>query len=134
MAPSINSYEEMLLAICMWREARGEGTNGMLAVGCVIRNRAEAWHQPIRDVIVGHDQFSSMTVKGDANTVLYPIAGDAVFGLAADITDGTQEDLTEGALYYADEAQVTSEWYRVHVMADPAHPVTVVIGRHTFRK
>lgn len=128
------TYESFLLALVMWREARGESAAGMIAVGCCIRNRAHDWGQTIVHAIVGANQFSSMTIKGDANTVLYPPENDAVFDLARDIVEGIQTDTTGGAHYYANEQAVTSEWYVTHVINDPAHPVTVQIGRHTFRR
>src|ERR1700733_2224254 len=51
-----------LYALCIWREARGEGVAGMRAVAWVIWNRSRAWHKTIHDVIMGPNQFTSMTV------------------------------------------------------------------------
>ena len=128
------TYFESLLAICMWRESRGEGGAGMIAVGCVIRNRVHDWSQDWRKVIVGANQFSSMTIQNDPNTVLYPLDTDVVFPLAHGIFDGTTPDPTGGAHFYANEAAITSDWYRKQIMENVEHPITVVIGKHTFRK
>jgi N-acetylmuramoyl-L-alanine amidase len=128
------TYDMFLLALCMWREARGEGADGMIAVGCCIRNRAHDWGQTFNHVIVGQNQFSSMTIKGDPNTVLYPPENDAVFDLARDIVEGLQPDTTGGAHYYANEQAMTSAWYETHIVNDPVHPVTATIGKHVFRR
>lgn len=128
------AYDCFLLALAMWREARGEDAAGMIAVGCVIRNRVHDWHQSYHDVIVGKNQFSSISILGDVNTVLYPLENDAVFGLAQDIVEGAQVDTTNGSHYYANEATMASEWYRKHIIEDVAHPFTVIVGKQTFRR
>src|SRR5690242_15490008 len=47
-------------ALCLWREARGEGYAGMRAVAWVIFNRSTRWSKTIREVIMGRNQFTSM--------------------------------------------------------------------------
>lgn len=128
------TYDLFLLALVMWREARGEGPDGMRAVGHVILNRAHDWGQTLYQAIIGRNQFSSITVLGDSQTVLWPLPNDPVFALAAEVYNGTSPDPTGGACYYANESVITSEWYRQHIIEDAAHPVTVVLGKHTFRK
>lgn len=128
------NYDQFLLALVMWREARGEGPDGMRAVGHVILNRTHAWGQTLYQAIIGRNQFSSITVLGDSQTVLWPLPNDPVFALAAEVYNGTSPDPTGGALYYANESAITSEWYQIHIVADPAHEVTAQIGHHTFRK
>lgn len=128
-------YSKFLLALVMWREASGEGETGMLAVGHVIANRVFQWSHSWYAVIVGANEFSSMTIKGDGQTVKYPQPNDPVFQLAENVYTGfSQRDPTLGALYYSNESVVGEGWYRTHIIEDPAHPVTVVIGRHTFRR
>jgi len=127
-------YNQFLLAIAMWREARGEGVTGMTAVGHVIANRAFRWNKTLHDVIVGINQFSSMTVKGDPETVLWPPLNDSVFGLAETVYSGLSKDPTMGALYYANENIPLDGWYQRDVIESGLHPITVVIGKHTFRK
>lgn len=129
-----SDYSKFLLALVMWREASGEGEQGMLGVGHVIANRCFHWSKSWHDVIVGQNQFSSMTIKGDGQTVKWPALGDPVFALADAIYGGLSKDNTNGALYYANEAVVGEGWYRTNVIESPQHPVLVVIGRHTFRK
>jgi N-acetylmuramoyl-L-alanine amidase len=60
-----------VLAQTMWGEARGEGTLGMLAIGFVIKNRAESDHHArfgsgIAEVALKHKQFSCWNM-GDPN-------------------------------------------------------------------
>jgi spore germination cell wall hydrolase CwlJ-like protein len=126
------SYEEYLLVLVMWREARGEGPAGMEAVGHVICNRVNDWKQTWRQVIVGTNQFSSITIRGDINTIMFPLENDPVFEIAKAVYAGGA-DMTNGAHFYANEQAVTSDWYITHIIQSPDHPVTANIGRHTFR-
>ena len=128
------SYEEFLLALVIWREARGEGHDGMVAVGCVIRNRAHDWGQTFYKAIVGQNQFSSMTIKGDSQTVLWPAPDDGVIQIARDVYSGATGDTTGGAHYYANEAAMNSVWYQKNIIESPEHPVTLALGKHTFRR
>jgi spore germination cell wall hydrolase CwlJ-like protein len=71
--PAKLSYEEWLIALCMWREARGNGHDGMLAVNWVIRNRVRmaATKTTAYSVITRPSQFSSFNAK-DANASQFP--------------------------------------------------------------
>jgi spore germination cell wall hydrolase CwlJ-like protein len=129
----VAAYSKFLLALVIWREASGEGEVGMLAVGHVIANRVFHWSRSWHDVILGQNQFSSMTIKGDGQTVKYPALGDPVFDIAESVYAGFSRDNTGGALYYANEEVVGVGWYRDHIILSPEHLVTVIIGRHTFR-
>lgn len=80
MLPEINSTREAkdfarlyILALCIWREARGETFRGKLLVGTVIRNRVEdkRWPNTYEGVITQKWQFSAFN-PGDPNAVLYP--------------------------------------------------------------
>src|ERR1700693_5206652 len=101
-----------LPAITIWREPRGEGSDGMLAVAFVIRNRAQhghPWpHDPDR-VCLQRRQFSCWN-DSDAQRDLYPdnssdgtAYDDAVtrwnYANAAGSTDST-----DGATYYVNAA------------------------------
>jgi len=133
----VEDFEKGILALLCWREARGEGIDGMLAVACVVANRVRAWKKSWCEVIDAHDQFSSMTVKGDSQTIVYPDVRDPLFlrliqALDA-IYEGRSKDVTNGALYYGDLQDVTSDWFKVHILGDPsAHPLCARIGRHSF--
>jgi spore germination cell wall hydrolase CwlJ-like protein len=130
------AYAKLLLILTMWREAQGEGEEGMRAVGHVVANRAMANGGSYIDAICAPNQFSSMTICGDAMTVKWPTAQqvEELADLAGAIIGGTDVDPTGGALFYANEAVITSQWYRKNVIGSGAHPVTLQLGKHVFRK
>lgn len=130
-----------VLALVIWREARGESHEGRAAVACVIRNRVLATHleDQWEDVIEKKWQFSSMTAPGDGMLVQWPKQPDAAFEdcmlIATAAIEDTLIDITNGACFYANLAVVPKEssfWSTV--ANNPAHPQTVVIGHHTFYK
>lgn len=96
----------------MWREARGEGQEGMQAVGCVVRTRAASllWDK----VICAKWQFSSMTAPGDSQLVAWPGQGDPTWQqamtLAEGIYAGTVPDNTGGATHYFNPSVVLPSW------------------------
>ena len=127
------------LALVSWKEARGEGQDGMRAVMHVIVNRVAAPDFPksVHNVIYQKNAFSSMTVPSDLEFNLQPQEGDAQYDyclqIAPRVLSEIDPDNTNGAVWYANEAHVTSGWYKNNIM-QPDHPVTVVIGKQTFRK
>lgn len=80
MLPEINSTREAkdfarlyVLALCIWREARGETFRGKMLVGATIRNRVEdkRWPNTYEGVITQRLQFSAFN-PNDPNAVKYP--------------------------------------------------------------
>jgi spore germination cell wall hydrolase CwlJ-like protein len=131
------------LSLCAWKEARGEGTPGMLATMQVICNRAVAWFgnhiESIHNAVYAKNQFTSMSVPSDPEFNLAPGENDASFDfcvqMAPGVLQGLQPDTTAGALYYANLSEVTSGWFIENIVNDPGnHPKTAVIGRQTFFK
>jgi hypothetical protein len=136
------------LALCAWKEARGEGTPGMLAVMHVIYNRALAWYggahtdvtadnECVHHAVYAKNQFTSMSVPSDPEFNLRPGEADASFEfcqqMAPRVLAGSDADITNGALYYANLHHVTSGWFIDTIVNDPAnHPRTAEIGRQTF--
>ena len=55
-----------MLALCIYGEARGEGIEGMLAVGSVVCNRARQKQKTIKDICLEPKQFSCFNA-GDPN-------------------------------------------------------------------
>lgn len=139
------TYAEYLLALVMWREARGEGEEGMRAVGHVIRNRvSRGWGNWV-EVMAKPLQFTSInppkTKEGypkDPQTCRWPAPDDVRWitaeQLAHQIYSGQDDDPTQGALYYANLQTIdTGGWFEKNILADPAKfPPTVVIGHHSF--
>lgn len=124
-----DDYNQALLALVVWREARGEGSEGMKAVGCVVRNRVknDTWTQ----IISAKWQFSSLTAPGDPMLVQWPVEGDPQFLeamlLASGIYNGSIPDNTNGATHYFNPSVVLPKW---------AATMTKVatIGHHVFYK
>jgi N-acetylmuramoyl-L-alanine amidase len=101
--------DAFMLALAIYREARGEDLAAKLAVGCVIRNRVQhpSWYgRTWFDVITKPYQFSSFN-PGEPNSI--------VFGGPADLTWqdsveaavrvlGGEPDPTGGATFYFDRS------------------------------
>ena len=103
-------YELFLLALCIWREARGECLDAKRGVAWVVRNRAAHpswWGTDIISVILKPAQFSSFN-SGDSNAVKWPAQQDntwtASLGIAAEVLAGKGTDPTAGAAYYFDDS------------------------------
>ena len=94
------------MALCLWREARGDGFDGMHAVANVIVNRANK-HKTTCDVQVMKPwQFTSMTDPHDPEFTLLPPADDPQWLMAQGLTKAAKasvlEDITKGStMYYA---------------------------------
>lgn len=117
----------------------------MLGVLFVVRNRAKAgWGQgDWAKIISQHNQFSSMSVAGDSQTVLYPDVRDPSFlqvlQIVDTVYDGSRDDvLTNGALYYADlgsPAYHKGGWFDRFIAGDQeTHPRVAQIGTTTYFK
>lgn len=123
-------YQIFIMALCIWREARGEGYEGMRAVAHVIKNRVTQT-KSIYDVVTERWQFSSMTAKNDPQLDLYPGIEETRFTEAVSIcnlvVDESDTDLTQGATHYFNPHVVLPEW---------ASKMTKVasIGNHDFYK
>src|SRR6266851_6346288 len=95
-----------LLALCCWREARGEGMLGKRGVCHVILNRAKSGHfggHEIHGVILKPYQFSSFNAN-DPNSDKWPVEGEASWldciDAAKAVTENCDEDFTRGSLFY----------------------------------
>lgn len=67
--------ETVFLALVIWREARGEGLTGQVAVACSILNRVQRpswWGKTVMEVLFKRLQYSSMTDKRDPQLVVWP--------------------------------------------------------------
>ena len=105
--------DEFVLKLTAWRENRGGGIEGMQSVMNAIVNRAVKERSTVYNVCTAPEQFSSMTVLGDAGTVRWAKEGNSASWqtwqeadrLAAAAQADRLEDLTGGAtLYYAPAA------------------------------
>lgn len=132
-----DTWYQIALALCVWREASGEGHDGMRAVAHVVANRVEATHLPDTwdDVIFRKWQFSSMTANGDPSLMRWPISQvrNREFTDAMQVAElvyaGNDPDNTGGAtMYYADTIPPPKDWDWAKLKQ------TVKIGHHTFFK
>lgn len=106
----MTAYEQILVALCCWREARGEGPTGMAGVAWVIRNRAAKpgwWGHTIAEAVTCKNQFSSLTAHGDVQLALWPAETDPRWLQALQIAQeailgSSPDDPTLGATYYYD--------------------------------
>jgi spore germination cell wall hydrolase CwlJ-like protein len=102
--PYADLDEAHLLALCIWREARGEGMLGRRGVGCVVRNRANhgGYGPGFAGVILKPYQFSSFNVT-DPNSTRWPTDGTidwmGCVSEAHEVIMGC-DDVTNGALFY----------------------------------
>jgi N-acetylmuramoyl-L-alanine amidase len=117
MNPLWKSYQLSLLALVIWREARGEGPKAMMAVGCAIRNRVERpiwWGKDYISVITKKWQFSSMAAPGDMQLIRYPQAGDSAFEQALQIAEwvisGIVSNPFPGADSFYDDSIPRPKW------------------------
>lgn len=140
-----DDYSKTLIALALFREGRGEvasvGKDALRAIGHVIRNRVQAKWGDWDTVITKKNQFSSMSVGGDSQLIVWPDddkpTDKPLFELCMSITDaifdGSDADLTGGALYYWNAKTATSGWFKQKV--DSGEFVkTVTIGHHDFYK
>lgn len=121
-----------LVALCCWREARGESKDGWRGVIHVIRNRALHpgwWGSGYEGVVLAPMQFSSFN-HGDPNADKLPPPNDGLFSqilqVTSNIMSGDDEDLTGGATHYHTR-NVFPEWAAKMQQ-------TAEIGQHLFYK
>ena len=134
--PYIQLSDLTLLALCCYREARGESFDGKRAVCHVIKNRTlkpSWWGHDWQSVILKPFQFSSFN-PDDINNEVWPKdespAWAECMAAASAIHSGMDEDLTEGATYYYDTSiQWPKAWGSPSCYAN-----TLNIGRLRFYK
>lgn len=103
-------YDKALLALVLWREARGEALETKRLVAWSIKNRVSHpswWGVDWGSVITKRWQYSSMTAPGDPNLIRWPLQTDtswqACMQIAGEVFEGTT-DLASGATHYFDKS------------------------------
>jgi N-acetylmuramoyl-L-alanine amidase len=104
------NYSLMLLALCVWREARGEVADAKLGVAWSIMNRAKNpgwWGSTLAEVVLKPYQYSSFN-HNDPNATKWPPERDnswlASCDAAQNAFSAAQADLTGGATHYFDKS------------------------------
>lgn len=123
-----------ILAKTIEAEARGEGGQGMLAVGAVINNRLKSgrWGNDLNSVIMADGQFSAWNgVTGYANgqgglDMANMKVSPGAYAAADAILSGNYTDPSQGALNYYNPSVASPKW-------GPANPNDWLrIGNHIF--
>lgn len=85
---STDLLRQFMLALCVWREARGESPLGKRLVAQVIVNRSKdkRWPNTIVGVILQKKQFSSFNAS-DSQSLLFPKEGDKAWSECVDAVD-----------------------------------------------
>jgi N-acetylmuramoyl-L-alanine amidase len=127
-----DDFDVACAALCAWREARGEGRDGIRAVLHVIANRAKIHNKSWAQIVFARLQFSSMTYPEDPQLTNVPVSPDAQFAdcyaIAENIQQGGDFDLTEGATSYYATSMTTPPYWAASMTK------TVQIGSQIFFK
>lgn len=119
-----NYYEIVLLALVVWREARGESHDAKLAVAHTIKNRLAHpgwWGNDFVSVITKKWQYSSMTDPNDRQLTTWPQANDHTFEecltIAALVVGGVYRSPLPGIDSYYDDSlkgDTMPKWAKEH--------------------
>ena len=129
-----DTYDRLMLALAVWREARGEPLDGKRGVAWVILNRMAdpRWPDSAAEVVTQPWQFSCFNA-GDPNATKYPTQKRSVDWAAwlecCVVVDGLASDLdpTSGANHY----EAISDSDKRPNWADPVK-ITRQVGRTRF--
>ncbi len=128
---SWDEFNKWCAALCAWREARGEGHDGIRAVIHVIANRSKYRSRSWAEIVYQPLQFSSMTYPHDPQLGNVPFKPDPIFEDCYNVADlifsGGDEDLTFGADFYFADSIPMPEWATTMT-------ATAKIGKHNFYK
>lgn len=104
-------WEQALLALLLWREARGEAFETKRVVAWSVKNRVSHpswWGGDWSSVMTKRDQYSSMTFTGDPNTTKWPQPIDtswiACMDVAAEVYSVNGPDMALGSTHYFDKS------------------------------
>lgn len=98
------SDDALLLALCIWREARGEPLRAKCGVAHTVFNRCklaprEGFKRDVRANILKPWAFSSF-MDGDVNSVKYPAENDPSWRESLQAARALTADPTLGAVFY----------------------------------
>lgn len=110
-------YEASLLALVVYKEARGEILQAQIAVAYSILNRVAHpgwWGSSLSAVIGKKWQYSSMTAPGDPQLGLFPKRGDGAFdqcmNVAGMVLNNQVANPVPGADSYYDTSIAPPAW------------------------
>ena len=106
-----NYYEIALLALVLYREARGESLDARLAVAHTVMNRVARpswWGGDVVDVITKKWQYSSLTDPNDRQLTVWPRKKDVAFRecleIASSVLRGAYQPPLPGIDSYFDDS------------------------------
>lgn len=115
-------YEIALLALTLWREARGESRDARIAVAHTVKNRLSKpgwWGNDWISVLTKKWQYSSLTDPKDGQLTAWPAASDHVFEecleIAQAVIEGTIRSQLAGIDSYFDDSlqgDLVPKWAR----------------------
>jgi hypothetical protein len=96
---AMKTRDAAVLALCLWREARGCGNDARRGVLHVILNRMKAHDRSASDVILAPLQFSSFNAA-DPNYRKFPMPDDQAWIACCELVDNPGDDPTDCATNY----------------------------------
>jgi hypothetical protein len=125
-----------LADFCLREGIVSGGSDKMLAVAHVLRNRVDAgWYGGDWLLVLQAAELSRYTPFPETCRVMTLREAHAKVFLPQvdDVYHGSAEDETNGALYYADLHDVTSEYFKETIAQDRKnHPLVATIGLTSF--
>lgn len=120
----IDDRSLLCLSRNLYHEARGEGTEGMLAVAHVVVNRVRdhRWPSDVCEVIYQKNQFS--WVGRVSGKIHEPKAYEEARTIAERVLSGLEEDFTKGSTFF----------HATYVKPFNKLVPTIRIGKHVFYK
>jgi len=91
MILDFKAYQEVLLALLIWREARGEDEMAQTAVACCVRERVRHpgwWGDDWVSVCSLKYQFSSLGAPNDPQLIVWPQQFNKEFAVCLEIASG----------------------------------------------
>lgn len=126
---------DLILPLCIWREARGESFDAKRGVAWAIRNRASdarnRWPKTLQGVILQPWQFSSFNAT-DPNSKKFPGLEDAAWHESIQAADSTLPDNIAGAQMYHSYTEAQQALWPHWAKMPAAYPQTAHIGAFRF--
>ena len=128
--------ELLIMAKTVWGEARGESTEGQIAVAWVIKNRAmnpKWWGRTIEEVCLKKYQFSCWLESDPNRAKMDKLTEEDLkeqIEVCQSVLDDEVSDPTQGANHYHVKGLLPS-WVRNEEDDSIKQPI-VIIGNHSF--